>query len=317
MSAVGLLCLASASCDRRPKGVLSDSQMVDVMTDLKLAEGYTSTYGGSPSDSVGQRLAESVLADHGVTRAEFDSTLSWYGRNFDEYFKLYDKVNKRLAKRQKDFLSEPVASDANEGSQIWPYSKQVLVSALGTADGLSFSLAGADIKPGEQVRWQMRLSEETSGKVMLGAEYTNGTMQYISRSAMGNKRIELVLPTDTALSVKRIFGNLHLLKNDMPLFIDSISLMHLPLSADDRTTLTRGTRYTRPERYDAVKAKAKARADSVRNAAVRDSLATAPLSQSAGRPGSSPQSSSATSVSTTSEPMVMPGRHTDRGLRRR
>lgn len=312
LPAICILTLALGACDRRPKGVLSDSEMVDVMTDLKLAESYTSAYGGAPSDSVGARLADAVLRSHGVSRAEFDSTLSWYGRNFDEYYKLYEKVDRRLARRQKDFLSEPVTSEKLDASSVWPYSRQVLISALGNSDGLAFSINGSDVKPGEQIRWQMRLSEDTPAKVLLGTEYTDGSMQFITRNAMGNRRLEITLPTDTVLSVKRVFGNLHVGRSNMPLFIDSISLVHLPLNADDRTSLTPGTRYRLPGRYDAVKARQKARADSLRKAAASDSLVAPGITSSAGK-----AHSQQATISTVAEPMSAPSRNATRIIRRR
>ncbi|MDE6008009.1 MAG: DUF4296 domain-containing protein, partial [Muribaculaceae bacterium] len=69
--AAGLLAIIlSAGCSQRPKEILSEKEMIDLMADLQLADAYSnSRVSSSEEDATGNRydLARSVMAAHGVT----------------------------------------------------------------------------------------------------------------------------------------------------------------------------------------------------------------------------------------------------------
>lgn len=269
LAAAGLVLLSSA-CSRRPDGVLSDDEMTDVMVDMKLAESYANSYGGSPSDSIPQRIARAVLDKYGVSRADFDTTLAWYGRNFDDYVGLYDKMESRLAERQKDYVSVEASGEDGAGD-LWPYSRRMFISPKGDSDGFTFSVSRPDVKPGESLRWMMRLNSVADGKMLIGVDYSDGTSDYAVRSVAGNRKQELVLHTDTARELKRVFGNFRIRLDGRPLWIDSISLTHKNVAEDERRYGMSSSRYRLPEKYDALKARRKAMADSLQSADERNS----------------------------------------------
>ncbi len=73
--------LLSAGCSDRPKGILSEDKMVQVMADLQIAEAYERN-GDANSYLHGQNrelLGRGVLMEHGVSVEEIDSTIAWYG----------------------------------------------------------------------------------------------------------------------------------------------------------------------------------------------------------------------------------------------
>lgn len=80
-------------CHRHPEGILSDSEMEELMVDLILAEAYGQNSASSElPDSVRSKLGEGVLIRHGIDQQTLDSTYSWYARNLDDYYKLYARV---------------------------------------------------------------------------------------------------------------------------------------------------------------------------------------------------------------------------------
>ncbi len=94
--------LLATGCSDRPKGILSEDKMVQVMVDLQIAEAYERS-GDANEYLHGQNrelLGRGVLMEHGVTVEEMDSTIAWYGKNMDEYSKLYKKIDAELNKRQ-------------------------------------------------------------------------------------------------------------------------------------------------------------------------------------------------------------------------
>ncbi|GEM_PF-2717034 len=87
----------------RPKGVLSSGQMEDLFVDLHRAEGiiYVKGYKNG-HDSVVGLTYDSILAAHGVTRAQLDSSLVWYTDNPMLFDKIYPHVMERLEKMKEE-----------------------------------------------------------------------------------------------------------------------------------------------------------------------------------------------------------------------
>lgn len=81
----------------RPRGVISDAKMRDVLYDLHRADGAIQVAGYNYSHD--QEVAgyyKNVLDKHGITQAEFDSSLVWYTDNPQIFNKIYPKVVERL-----------------------------------------------------------------------------------------------------------------------------------------------------------------------------------------------------------------------------
>lgn len=266
--ALALILIPGAACSRRPRGVVSDSKMVDIMADMKLADAYLTSYPGSPSDSLGIRLSDDILDRHGVSRAEFDSTLVWYGRNFDDYAALSEKVERRLAEKQKDYLGEITQSS---GVDLWSYSRHIVLSSVSASDALLFSIDAPELNEGDAVQWKFRLHTDADGRVFLGVDYEDGSSAYAYESTGARRRLELTLPTDSAMQVKRLYGWFRTDSRFMPLWIDSIALTHRSSSPDERIRIASPRIYCLPEKYDPVKVREKLKEDSLR-VAQRDSV---------------------------------------------
>ena len=105
----------------RPKGILSSRQMRDIMYDLHRVDGIMDVMQlGIGYDEDLARYYQNVLDRHGVSQAQFDSSLVWYTDNPALFNKIYPKVMDRLdqdvahweavlAREQKrrELLSEP------------------------------------------------------------------------------------------------------------------------------------------------------------------------------------------------------------------
>lgn len=93
-----ILALALALVGCRPRGVLSQQQMVDIAFDLHKAEAVASHYGYYSSEEDLSHLNYNVLARHGVTQAVWDSSMVWYTAHPKRYQKIYPKVMERFEK---------------------------------------------------------------------------------------------------------------------------------------------------------------------------------------------------------------------------
>lgn len=107
LAGIGICLAGMAGC--RPKGVLSSREMRDVLYDLHRTDGAIQVAGYNYSHD--EELAayyKSVLDKHGITQAQFDSSLVWYTDNPQRFNKIYPKVVARL---EADLAAEQALRD--------------------------------------------------------------------------------------------------------------------------------------------------------------------------------------------------------------
>lgn len=86
-------------------GTPNRKRIAAALADVYLLDAIVQQKSDIPSRSkVAEDLYHSVLSHHGLTKTEFDSTLSWYSRNPDKYSELYHDVIGRLTNRESSFL---------------------------------------------------------------------------------------------------------------------------------------------------------------------------------------------------------------------
>lgn len=232
ISLLATFLLFFGGCSKRPKGVVSDKEMVGLIADLEVAEGYFLTCDDGDYDEKDRLAAlQYVLDKHHLTKAEFDSTMTWYGKNIDDYQRLCIKVDEELSRRQKRIVGTE-KEEPEILSDMWPYSRHFVINDRSSSDNLTFSIKPTDLFPGDRINWKMNLMNPPEGMVMIGVEYENGTLSYSSNSLMNRQKIEISLQTDTARIVKRVFGNLHAIpRGSEPIWIDSLALSRMPFDS--------------------------------------------------------------------------------------
>lgn len=217
---LGALCIVSG-CNKRPDGVLDEKEMVDLMTDIQLANAYYNTNATNSGKLTKEVLVESVLEKHGVSHAELDSTLAYYGRNMDDYQRLFDKIEMNL----KAHGTGSAVEEYDAENDIWPYNRFTAFFPHQISDGLYFSMPAEGLTPGNSLEWGLRVSTPDGVDILLGVEYENGTASYVQRNAGGNRSVKVNIQTDTSLNLKRIYGTVTAPQSSMPFWADSIRLV--------------------------------------------------------------------------------------------
>lgn len=103
----------------RPRNILSPKQMEDIFVDLHTAEGMIEISGlNYGQDERLKGYFQSVLDKHGITQAQFDSSLVWYTSNPVIFEKIYPKVVERLEKQAEDAKNaEQAAKEAEQAAK--------------------------------------------------------------------------------------------------------------------------------------------------------------------------------------------------------
>mgnify|MGYP001028128622 CR=1 FL=1 len=85
-----------SSCSR-PKEVLGRKDMEKLMYDIYIAEAMIENdYNEFGSPEKKEALIRGVFRKHGITQAQWDTSLSWYSDRIDLYMKMNDSVKARL-----------------------------------------------------------------------------------------------------------------------------------------------------------------------------------------------------------------------------
>lgn len=225
--------LLAGGCDHRPKGVLSEGKMANVLADLALVESLSDNRLASegPSDSVYRVYRQSIMAKYGVTEAEFDSTLSWYGHNLEAYSELYAAVDKRIENREKQYAGSTRQTPDDSDQSLLPLPGMLTIGANDPDNGFSFAIDGKRLKKGDCLTLKMRFNRLTgSATVYLAAEYPRMETFYIRSQVHTSGPVDITLQTDSARLPERITGYVHL--TDAPsqrVWIDSLTLTASPL----------------------------------------------------------------------------------------
>lgn len=227
------LALLASSCSKVPSGVLGKEDMAQLMADVHTGESVIemnrSEYN---TDSLKQVFKQSVYARHGVDAATVDSSLAWYGRHIEQYIEVYDRtieiLERRLIESGNRVAAEAAMSVAGDSVDVWPYARFIMINDRMPSKTVVFD-AGRDEnwERGDIYTWRAKMiGNGNTSRAQLVAEYSDGSIDFISQPLSGDGWKEITLSTDTTLEANRIYG---FLEGDNPhgasLRIDSIELV--------------------------------------------------------------------------------------------
>lgn len=239
-SRLPILCLAAlaalslGSCSGVPPGVIPPERMSELIADIHVGESYVD-YNGSSfcTDSARERLRQSIYRRHGVTEAEVDSSLAWYGHNIDVYNDVYthsiEILENRRDKLGKSLTSQASVSVDGDSVDIWTGSRHVDITPRSPAQEIRF-----DIMPdstnhrGDSYVWRIKvLNTEPNVTVRWNtvAEYTDGAVDTYTTTSSSRTWHESKFVTDSMRTLKALRGSAALSGPAATFTLDSITLV--------------------------------------------------------------------------------------------
>lgn len=230
-----LFCLSA--CSKVPDEILSEKKMQQVVKDMMVAQSMTSgDYKSYPDNESKQALYEGVFRKHGITQAEYDTALVWYGRNLDIYMKVYERV---LADIDRDIKAlGDVQADAgpvsnSDSVNIWPRRPYLTLYPEALFNGVVFDSrpetsysSGSIFVLGMRV-WGIRKGMRTFPQVRLSADQGD-TIVTVNELLKHDGYQEIWLRTVPTKRVKRVYGYIRLdntASDYYKVYIDSINLI--------------------------------------------------------------------------------------------
>lgn len=237
---LSMMMLLVWGCDKDAPRHLSHGKMEAILYDYHVADAVSNTdvnYDDTLRLNV-YKLA--VLQKHGVTEADFDSSMVYYTRHADELYEIYERLSKRLA--DEALILGASASEANrymtisntgDTANIWTGDESLVLTQHAGFNVYSFSLkADTTYKPGDQ----FMLSFETkfiyqdgarSGMALLALTYENdSTASVMTRMSIDNQ-YRVNISDGERRGIKQVSGYFMLQHNPDKESRSTLKLMHV------------------------------------------------------------------------------------------
>ena len=117
---VGLVLLALlsvVSCVRLTHpGIIPQKKFVSVLVDLQLADGIAVENIANRSAPLldSATMYTAVFSKHGVTRAQFDSTMKYYTQHPEDFQQVYNLVTAQLKELEDNLKGNPVKEEEDK-----------------------------------------------------------------------------------------------------------------------------------------------------------------------------------------------------------
>ena len=261
--ALAALVVALVACDKAPRGVIGESKMTDLLVDMQLADAYIDNRPMDfPDDSTRLLLKQSVFKKHGVTMAQYDTSLVWYAHNMDAYSKVYNSVEEKLKKRF-DKLQKVTGEDmqgprsmshpeerasgnkhmggghrrgyaaVGDTADLWTGTRSYAFTQGLKSGFITFDVVpDAQYKKGDRYQLAYKLARCANDfKVGLAIEYMDGATAIISRPTNSDGWVSIDIQSDSTRMVKRIYGYINYnIKPSKVAYVDSLSLLRTHLN---------------------------------------------------------------------------------------
>ena len=91
-----LLCVVFVACQGSLNTPISEDKLIDILIDVHTAEAMTEAEIQRVRDSMNPIYYAQIFEKHGVTSADFDSTMSVYAHNPERFDSVYVNVIRRI-----------------------------------------------------------------------------------------------------------------------------------------------------------------------------------------------------------------------------
>ena len=227
------LVLAFAACNRVPESVIQPDDMAELMADVRVADAVVAVNPAQYAvPGTREALRDAVFAKHGITKAQFDSSLVWYGHNMNIYQDVTDRSIEILEARLEQVngqVAEAALSVAGDSVDIWQRPTALMLTDRSPSPYITFNLtADRNWERGDFFTWTAHLVvPPTEASWCITAEYTDGTVETVSANldVADLNRQSLTFFTDSTRTASQLCGWLYLPAADRrPVVVDSLSL---------------------------------------------------------------------------------------------
>ena len=210
-----------AACKKTPEGILSKSDMEEVLFDYHIVQGMIDQMTPEQRQQT-QRYLDAVFTKHGISEAEFDSSMIWYNRNGVLLKEIYADLNKRYKELEEEIKLKSGSSNilssysqTGDTANIWTGHPIIILRANNLLNRESFTLkADSNFRRKDKFllyayaafHKEIRDDRDCSLAVGLTLEYKNGKTTGVNRLIDYNSPIELRLDAAADEDIEALHG---------------------------------------------------------------------------------------------------------------
>ncbi len=209
-----MLVMMLLSCDKKSELVMSESKTEDVLFDYHLADGISRTKRLTAEES--KAYFEAVLEKHGITRAEFDSSMVYYMKNADKLHAIYVRLSDRIENeaRLQGLDGNNTISAAMEGdtANIWTMESERIFTTYVPENLLKFHFkADSTYHPGDRFTLSFKTNflyqdGSRNGYAMVSVRFANDSVTTRTTSMTTSNTTSLEIRDNDRLGVKEVRG---------------------------------------------------------------------------------------------------------------
>ncbi len=212
-----LVMLLSACNNEKQKAPVGENKFESLLYDYHMA--LAMARAAKDSTEYKEHLyANAALMKHGVTQAEFDSSLIWYATHTEKLYNIYERLQKRLDKEALVLGANPsfrtAYNEANEGGDtvnIWNGASFYSLTSNSLSKRMTFTIpADSSFKPNDRFIWQFHphfvyRSGARDAIVSLTLTYENDSVSTTYQRLYSDEDFEIRIEAGKTL-VKQISG---------------------------------------------------------------------------------------------------------------
>ncbi|MGL4520383.1 MAG: DUF4296 domain-containing protein [Phocaeicola sp.] len=238
----GLLLFTSCSdTTKKPVGFIEPAQMEEVLYDYHLGLSMSSNLPYAENYKKESYL-NYLYEKHGITAAQFDSSMVWYTRHTKEMTTMYDNLTNRF-KGKRTYLQELIAlrDNAFKGSlegdtvDIWQGSSLHWLSDYPLTNKVAFEMkADSNFRPKDRFLWEadFLFLQPDSQRVVVGLSILLDNDSVIGKTetftASTHMAVLLQADTDSVYTIKQVNGFIYYTDSathNLGVFVNNIHLM--------------------------------------------------------------------------------------------
>ena len=210
-----IACLALlSSCGKEiPDEIIQPSKMEKILYDYHLTMGMSDNSKNTEKEA----RKKYIFQKHGITAADFDSSMVWYTRESQELMSIYENLNKRF-KREYEHVERLLESreEANTRSfasgdtvDVWMKENILWFTKSPLNNRLTFEIkADSTFHPKDAFDWNMDYYFMTEGEAIMGLNviYENDSVIGMTKSITESGPQSIYLHTDSAYNIKSLNG---------------------------------------------------------------------------------------------------------------
>ena len=223
--------LALVACKSTPDGVLDHDDFVNLLVDVHKGEAYTDiNFRDFRADSTKQAYKQSILAKHGISQADFDTTMMWYGAHIEDYLEVYDDVIARLEKEvaQNNATISASLSLVGDSVNTWTENSHYVLNRRSPSQFLQFYIAkDENWEPGDSYTWQLKaFNRQSQANWTMVIEYDDKTSEYRSAEIEEDGWNKITIVVDSLKNPIALYGFARFnIRDDEEIYLDSVSLI--------------------------------------------------------------------------------------------